>query len=123
MPGASEFITIEGTLMKVSNQGSFYDEKNQYVSDYYYLGLKTQGGDRIMVYISTAIMGTTGDFVKSKIWYFNAKKGREMKTALSNPEQFIGKRFRVTGFLETLNKEQRKYRMSRVQKVVIFIDT
>ncbi len=28
----------------------------------------------------------------------------------------------VTAFLETIDKAQRKYRMSRVQKIVIFMD-
>ena len=122
MSHAHEYVTIEGILMKVSDPGSFYDEKNQFCNDYYYLGLKTAGGDKVMVYLSTVAMGWSGNFTKSKIWYYNTQKKREMKTALSKPDQFIGKRMQVTAFLETIDKAQRKYRMSRVQKIVIFMD-
>ncbi len=36
-------------------------KKNQFCNDYYYLGLKTAGGDQVMVYLSTVAMGWSGE--------------------------------------------------------------
>lgn len=118
----NEYITIEGILMRVSNPGTFLNENEKKTQDYYYLGIKTAAGDRVMVYATTETLGWFGDFNKSRVYYYNPKKHREMKTSMSMPDQFIGKRIRVTGFLECLNKAARKYRMNRVQRIVIFID-
>jgi hypothetical protein len=119
---SDEFKTIEGILVKVSSPNTFISESEKATSDYYYLGIKTPSGDRIMVYITTTVLGWSGDFNKSRIYYYNPIKKREMKTSLADPEHFIGKKIRVTGFLECLSEKERKYRMNRVQRVVLFID-
>ncbi|MHA1733451.1 MAG: hypothetical protein ACTSU5_16000, partial [Promethearchaeota archaeon] len=116
---AGEYRTIDGTLMRVSDPRAFTGPDGRVKSDYFYLGIKTRTGDRVMVYITTSAMGW-GSFQRSRVWYFNEEKGREIKTSLANPSRFLGKRFRVTGALEVLNAGAKKFRMNRVQKVVVY---
>ncbi len=115
------YQAIRGVLMRVSDPNTFVGADGRVKSDYYHLGIKTADGKRVMVYLTTDAMGW-GSFQRSKIYYFNAKKGRPTKTSLTNPDRFLGKTFEVTGILDTLNKANRKYRMSHIQEVVIYLD-
>ena len=116
------FTTIEGILMRVSDPGEYSLQDHNGVIDYFHLGIKTADGKRVMIFLNTTAMGWYGDFAKSKIWYWHPEKKHEIKTALANPSQFIGKRMKITGHMETLSEPEKKYRISNVQKVVIFLD-
>ncbi len=109
--------------MRVSDPREYSLQDHAGVIDYFHLGIKTADGKRVMVFLNTTVMGWYGDFTKSKIWYCHPEKNREIKTALANPAQFIGKRMKITGHIETLNEPEKKYRISNVQKIVIFLDS
>jgi hypothetical protein len=117
----SEYSTIEGMLAKVSEPRQFDFPDHMGGSDYVHLGIKTEDGKRIMVSMNTTSMGWYGDINKSKIWYYNETKKREMKTSLKNAERYIGKKFKVIGFLSVLDEKAKKYKINRVQKIVIYI--
>jgi hypothetical protein len=117
-----EYKTIEGILMRVSEPRTFTNDAQGVAEDYVYLGLKTAGGDRVMVFLTMTALGWSGNFAKSKMWYYNSQKRREIKTAMRNADQYVGKKFRVTGFLEAIDLKERKFRMNRVQRIVVFPD-
>jgi hypothetical protein len=116
-----EFSTIEGILMKVSSPGEFQLGDRKGIIDYYYLGIKTDDGKRVMVYVTLETLGFFGDFNKSKMYYFSQEKKREIKTSITQLERYIGYRFKITGFLEVLDEKDRKYKMNRVQRCVIYL--
>lgn len=66
-------------------------------------------------------MGFYGDFNKSKMYYYDSKKKREVKTSLSQFDRLIGHRFKITGFLETIEEKEKKYRMNRIQRCVVYL--
>jgi hypothetical protein len=74
-----------------------------------------------MVFITTESMGFYGDFNKSKMYYFHPTKKREIKTSLSHFERLIGHRFKITGFLILIDEKEKKYRMNRVQRCVVYL--
>jgi hypothetical protein len=119
---SSEYSTIEGRLVRVSGQGTFVDESSHHSDDYYFLGIKTLNGDRLMVYVTTKILGIYGDMNTSRIYYFNVSKKRYIKTLCANPEKYLGKWFQVTGHLETINLSEQKYRMNQIQQIIIFME-
>jgi len=119
---SSEYSTIEGRLIRVSGQGTFVDDSSNRSDDYYYLGIKTLNGDRLMIYVTTKILGIYGDMNTSRIYYFNSSKKRYIKTLCANPEKYIGKWFQVTGHLETINQSEQKFRMNQVQQIIIFME-
>jgi hypothetical protein len=108
-------------LMRVSDPSEFNLSDRKGVLDYYYLGIKTDDGKRVMVFVTTAMLGFYGDFTKSKAYYYSQEKKREIKTSLSQLERYIGYRFKITGFLESINEGEKKYRMNRVQRLVVFL--
>ena len=117
--------TIEGILMRVSSPKSFVDGGGRVKEEYFNLGIKTDDGNRILIYLGTSIMGWSGNLNRSKIWYFdrnNPKRGvRQM--SLKDPERYIHKRFKIKGAYHTINKETKKYRMNRIKSIVIFLDS
>jgi len=65
-----EYYIIEGMLMRVSDPSEFNLSDRKGVLDYYYLGIKTDDGKRVMVFVTTAMLGFYGDFTKSKAYYY-----------------------------------------------------
>ncbi len=120
MPKNKEFITITGVLMRVSDVHPYQNPTKRGVVDYFHLGVKTSDGKRIQVSVSTKVMGWTGEFNKSKIWYWNNKTNREIKTSFAKPSNYIGTTMKITGFLETISLKDKKYRMTNLQKLVLF---
>jgi hypothetical protein len=118
----SEYVTIKGQLLRVSPPNEFNDGTGRVSENYYYLGIKTSQKERYMVFVTTTALGWGGNFNLSKVWYFNSNRNREMKTSMANPELFIGKTLQVTGYKEIIDTKSLKYRMNRVQKIVIFIE-
>ena len=121
LPLKPKLVWIDGTLMRVSDPRTFTAGDGKNSQNFYYLGLKTTDNKRVMVYLSTNSMGWGGDINKSKIWYHHEVRKREIKTSLMNPTKFIGKRMRIQGNLETLDAPNRKYRMNRVVKLVLYV--
>ncbi|GAB4321504.1 MAG: hypothetical protein Kow0069_25850 [Promethearchaeota archaeon] len=92
------------------------------VADYFNLGVKTDDGDRVLVYLPTSSMGWTGALERSKVFYRVAGRGRETRTSLRDPRRFVGKRVEVTGAFHMLSAAERKYRMNQVTRVVLELD-
>ena len=120
MSKRKKFVTITGVLMRVSDVHPYRNPSKQGVIDYFHLGVKTADGKRIKVSINTHMMGWSGAFDKSKIWYWNKKTNREIKTSFAKPSNYIGTTMKITGFLEILSLEDKKYKMTNLQKLVLF---
>ena len=118
----SDFQTIIGELKRVSAPREFNIQNKRGIIDYYHLGIKTDEGKRVLVFLSTQSLGWGGDINQSKIWYWNSQKGRKMKTSMSNPEKYLGKRMKIVGYLETIEELSQKYRMNNVKELVLFLD-
>lgn len=121
LPSKDEYSTIEGILMRVSEPSEFNFADRKGILDYYYLGIKTDDGKRVMVFVTTSMLGFYGDFTKSKAYYYSVEKKREIKTSLSQLERYIGYRFKITGFMESINESEKKYRMNRVQRLTVYL--
>ena len=114
--------TITAVLKKTSRprEATLQDRKG--VVDFFQLGFKTMDGKRVLVVLNTSAMGWSGEFEKSKMYYYNPTSKRIIKMSMKNPERYIGKKFRITGILETLIAYEQKYRMVAVKEVIVIFD-
>lgn len=119
MSNKKKFITITGVLKRVSDVHPYRNPSKQGVIDYFHLGVKTPDGKRIQVSISTKVMGWK-TLASSKIWYWNKKTNRELKTSFAKPSNYIGTTMKITGFLEPISIDDKKYRMTNLQKLVLY---
>ena len=122
IPVAKEYTTLEGILKRVSQPYEYDLPDRKGTLDYFTFGFKTQDDKRVMFTLNTTALGWTGDPNRSKVWYYNKNKKRELQTVLSQPEMFVGKPIRVTGFFEIINEKGQKYRLRDVQRLVLFVD-
>ena len=79
--------------MRVSTPNEYHLIERKGTVDYYHLGIKTDDGKRVMVFLSTDALGFTGDMNKSKMWYYHPEKKREVKTSLTQLDRVVGQRF------------------------------
>ncbi len=106
--------TYAAILMKVA------PPKTMGGAEYYQLGFKTSSGKRILVVLGVYMMGWSGNLSKSKIYYYHSAGERLIKTSMKNPEHFIGQQFKITGFLQTINKKEEKYRLFPLERLVFY---
>ncbi|MHA1718040.1 MAG: hypothetical protein ACTSWX_00520 [Promethearchaeota archaeon] len=92
------------------------------INDSYQLGFKTPSGKRILVVLGIGAMGWSGNLSKSKIYYHHSSGKRLIKTSMKNPEHFIGEKFKITGYLQVINENEKKYRLSPVKRIVFYPD-
>ena len=108
--------TITAVLKKASQP------RETRTTDFFQLGFKTADGKRVLVVLNTIELGWSGNFEKSKMYFYNPKSKRIIKTAMKNPERYIGQKFKITGILETLIAHEQKYRMIAIKEVIVIID-
>ena len=106
--------TYAAILMKVSSPKTYGS------GDFYQLGFKTTSGKRVLVVLGVNVMGWSGNLSRSKIYYYHEAGERLIKTSMKNPEHFIGEQFKITGFLQTLNKKEEKYRLFPLVRLVFY---
>ena len=106
--------TYAAILMRVGNAQTMGN------SEYYQLGFKTASGKRILVVLGVYMMGWSGNLSKSKIYYYHDAGERLIKTSMKNPEHFVGQRFKITGFLQTISKKDEKYRLFPLERLVFY---
>ena len=114
--------SFAGTLMRVSTPREISAATHQGVSDLFMLGIKTKDGDRIMFSLTTDELGWFGDLNKSKVWWWNFDRKREIKTSIKNLERYIGTKVRVEGVKETIDEKTQKFRLRNVNKLVLFLE-
>ena len=120
MASMDDYTTITGTLQRASDSHPFQFKDRKGITDYFHLELMTDDFRLIQVSLNIKNMGWSGAFQKSKIWYWNPNRKRAIKTSMTNPSRYIGKKFQITGHLQAINKEDKIYKMFNVQRVILF---
>ena len=92
-------------------------------NDYCKIGIKTADGKRILINLNTTDMGWSGILHTSKIYYFQKKSNRYIKTSMSNPERYIGQEVKVKGELHAIDEKTQKYKLSPVLEFILYINT
>ena len=122
MTEKTQFISIVGKLLRVSSPKEIVAATHQTVYDVYMLGMKTADGKRIILSLNTKELGWFGDENLSKVWWWNDKRRREIKTSIKNPERYLGTKIRAEGILETIDLNKMKFRLKNVKKIVFFLE-
>ena len=110
-------LTTITAILKKSSQ-----PRETKTTDYFQLGFKTSDGKRVLVVLNTIELGWSGNFERSKMYYYNPTSKRIIKMALKNPERYIGQTFKITGILETLITHEQKYRMIAIKELIVIFD-
>lgn len=122
MAGKTQFNSISGKLLRVSSPKEIKAATHQTVYDVYMFGFKTADGKRIILSLNTKELGWFGDENLSKVWWWNDKRKREIKTSIKNPERYLGTKIRAEGILETIDAKNMKFRLKNVRKLVFFLE-
>ena len=91
-------------------------------SEYYKLGIKTDDGKRILITLNPRELGWNGILQHSKIYYYRPGSHRIIKTTMSNPEKYIGTRVKVKGELHSINLDQKKFKLSPLQELILYLE-
>ena len=110
-----------GVIRKVSPALTGEDSSHR-SKDYYYIGIKTDDGKRILITIGPSEMGWSGNLSRSKIYYYRAASHRIIKTTMSNPEKYIGTRVKVKGELHSINTETKKFKLSPIYELILYLE-
>jgi len=103
----NDSTTITGILQRSTDAQPFQYKDRKGITDYFHLELMTDDFKMVRVSLNISNMGWSGEFQKSKIWYWNPKRRRAIKTSMTDPARYIGKKFQITGHLQAINKEDK----------------
>lgn len=111
-----------GIIKRVSNARNFKFPDRRGNIDFFKIGIKTEDDKRILIILNPKEMGWSGQVHKSKIYYYKKESNRLIKTTLSNPEKYIGKKVKVLGELHSINEKERKYKLSPLKEFILYLD-
>lgn len=117
-----EMTTIEGILKRVSDPRSSTGYNGKGRADYFKFGIKTDDGKRILATLNTRSLGWSGNLRDSIIWYRRQDEDRDVKISLANPDRYVGQRLLITGILTSIDRSEKKYKLSSIQEVVLFLE-
>ena len=115
-------MLIKGKIAKVSPPRFIEFQDHKGGADLYQIGVKTDDGKRILITLNTKDLGWIGKIENSKVFYYQAKSDRIIRTSIRNPEKYIGTTVKVSGLMEPLNEKEKKYRFKSVKEFILYLE-